>query len=525
MGKVEEEHILPSTVSSDSSEQRNAENNRCCFRCRRIRSLVGLKCVLVLLLSAAVFLSAIFWLPPFLQYADRGDLDLDSRFKDHEIVASFNLMKPVSLLQDNILQLEEDIFAEINIPSEVVVLSLEPLQGSNTTRVVFAVDPEEKNSKLSETAESLIRGSFKFLVTRQTFLQLTPSLFGNASFFEVLKFPGGITIIPVQSAFLLQKVQILFNFTLNFSIYEIQENFKELTRQLKLGLHLAPYENLYVSLSNTRGSTMDAPTIVQSSVVLAVGNTPSTQRLKQLAQTITSRHSKNLGLNNTVFGKVKQVRLSSIMQQYLHGGDGGAPARSPSPAPLPQPPHQHHHHHHHHHHRHNAHLAPEISPEPAASRGSPVTQNGAPAPSSGGAPAPEDGAPTPGRGSPSPEKSNAAKPPGCPFGYRSKGEERKRSHSAPAVAPSKPNVSTHHPAASPHKQVAPSRPISHSVPVSSPLPSVVFAHVQPPSKSQPDKGHFDTRPAVAPTPSTSSAGSHPTVKLAFSLFLALVLHL
>ncbi|GMN64333.1 hypothetical protein TIFTF001_033406 [Ficus carica] len=81
MGKVEEEHILPSTVTSDSSEQRNAENNRCCFRCRRIRSLVGLKCVLVLLLSAAVFLSAIFWLPPFLQYADRGDLDLDSRFK------------------------------------------------------------------------------------------------------------------------------------------------------------------------------------------------------------------------------------------------------------------------------------------------------------------------------------------------------------------------------------------------------------------------------------------------------------
>lgn len=33
-------------------------------------------------------------------------------------------MKPVSLLQDNILQLEEDIFAEINIPSEVATLLL-----------------------------------------------------------------------------------------------------------------------------------------------------------------------------------------------------------------------------------------------------------------------------------------------------------------------------------------------------------------------------------------------------------------
>lgn len=190
-------------------------------------------------------------------------------------------MKPVSLLQNNILQLEEDIFAEINIPSkvstllslvlsltssymysdlvrdlhQVVVLSLEPLREPNITRVVFAVDPEEKNSKLSETAESLIRGSFKVLVTRQTFLHLTPSLFGDAYFFEVLKFPGGITIIPVQSAFLLQKVQILFNFTLNFSIYEIQVNFKELTRQLKLGLHLASYEVRQLFLSVCPSST------------------------------------------------------------------------------------------------------------------------------------------------------------------------------------------------------------------------------------------------------------------------------
>lgn len=131
----------------------------------------------------------------------------------------------------------------------MVVLSLEPLKGSNITRVIFAVDPEEKNSKLSEAAESLIRGSFEILVTRQLFLHLTPSLFGDAIFFEVLKFPGGITISPPQSAFLLQKVQIYFNFTLNFSIYQIQVNFKELTSQLKLGLHLAPYEVRQLSLS------------------------------------------------------------------------------------------------------------------------------------------------------------------------------------------------------------------------------------------------------------------------------------
>ena len=81
MGKAEEEQVLPSTTSSDSPEG-NAEG-RCGFRrcLRRLRSFVGVKCVLVLLLSAALFLSAVFWLPPFLRFADRGDLDLDSLFK------------------------------------------------------------------------------------------------------------------------------------------------------------------------------------------------------------------------------------------------------------------------------------------------------------------------------------------------------------------------------------------------------------------------------------------------------------
>lgn len=38
-------------------------------------------------------------------------------YPDHYIVASFNLWKPVSLLEDNILQLENDIFDEIVAPS------------------------------------------------------------------------------------------------------------------------------------------------------------------------------------------------------------------------------------------------------------------------------------------------------------------------------------------------------------------------------------------------------------------------
>lgn len=125
----------------------------------------------------------------------------------------------------------------------MVVIFLETLAGSNITKVVFVVDPDDaKYSVISSTAQSLIKSSFISLVISQSSLSLTKALFGEPFSFEVLKFPGGITVIPPQSAFPLQKVQIPFNFTLNFSIYQIQENFNELTSQLKSGLHLASNE-------------------------------------------------------------------------------------------------------------------------------------------------------------------------------------------------------------------------------------------------------------------------------------------
>lgn len=348
MGKTEEEQRLSLNVSSEVSVVESSSTISTRFVvCGSKNTLFGLRCFFVLLFSLAIFLSALFWLPPFLHSSDHSDLDLDSRFKDHDIVASFKVEKPVSFLGDNILQLENDIFDEIDFrTSKVVILSLEPLTESNVTNVVFGVDPDARYSKISPTSLSLIKSSFEYLVIHQASLSLTKSLFGDSYFFEVLKFPGGITVIPPQSAFLLQKVQIHFNFTLNFSIYQIQLYFDELRSQLKSGLHLAPNENLYIILSNSKGSTVAPPTIVQSKVLLAVGNPPSTPRLKQLAQTITGSHSKNLGLNHTVFGKVKQVRLSSILQHSLHGGDGS----SNSPAPSPHPVHSNHHHHHHHHH-------------------------------------------------------------------------------------------------------------------------------------------------------------------------------
>lgn len=126
---------------------------------------------------------------------------------------------------------------------QVAVVSLESLPGPNKTRVVFAVDSEDKGTEMSSAVISLIRASFTSLVIRQSILQLTSSsLFGDPYSFEVLKLKGGITIIPQQNAFPLQKGQAKFSFKLNFPIYQIQSNFKELTSQLRSGLYLTSFE-------------------------------------------------------------------------------------------------------------------------------------------------------------------------------------------------------------------------------------------------------------------------------------------
>lgn len=123
-----------------------------------------------------------------------------------------------------------------------MVLALERLENLNRTMVVFAIDPEKKSSKIPSEIESLIKAAFQTLVEKELSFRLTESLFGQPFLFEVLKFPGGITVIPSHPVFPLQKAQLLFNFTLNFSIYQIQSNFEELTSQLKKGINLAPYE-------------------------------------------------------------------------------------------------------------------------------------------------------------------------------------------------------------------------------------------------------------------------------------------
>ncbi|CAL0322891.1 unnamed protein product [Lupinus luteus] len=529
MGKPEDEQ-QPLPSGEDPPQNAVAE-----CRCSLIRKLVGFRCILVLLFSVAVFLSALFLLPPFLHLTDQKNLHGDSIYKGHDIVASFIVNKSVSLLEDNSLRLTKEISDEIEAPfTKVVILSLDFLPKLNKTRVVFAVDPDGNYTEMSSTDISLIRALFQSLVIRQSHLRLTTSsLFGEPSFFEVLKFKGGITIIPHQSAFPLQTVQIQFNFTLNFSIYQIQINFNELTRQLESGLHLGSFEILQIILSNSDGSTVAAPTVVQSTVVLAVGIPPSGKRMKQLAQTIMG--PSNLGLNHTEFGRVKQVHLSSILNHSLHGSDGSGSARSP--APLPHPPHHHHHHqhHHHHNHHHDAHLTPAGSPIPSPSTGE-------------GGLSPVVGSPAAMKSVPAPGKSSQAPPPNCQFGHkrRSTHNAGKHAHQTPAVAPSisphyhvpiaspKPKVvppahashSVPHPlpVSSPKPLVEPPVHVFHSIPALSPLPNVAFAHAEPPpgnSKNAPD----EERPRFYGLPVlTSSAGCLGTVKWVSIILVLLVLH-
>ncbi|KAA8545533.1 hypothetical protein F0562_020317 [Nyssa sinensis] len=248
----------------------------------------------------------------------------------------------VSVLVPHIARLEYDIYGEIGVPfTKVAILSMHQIGASNWTNVVFGVLSDPIDVSINSVFLSVLRSSLIELFLQQSNLTLTTSIFGQPSLFEILKFPGGITVIP-ESTSIWQIPQILFNFTLYNSIYEIKENLVELKKQLKLGLHLRPYENVYVQVTNKNGSTKHPPVTVQVSVMSDLGSLLP-QRLKQLAQIITrSSPAKNLGLNNSVFGKVKEISLSSFLNHTYH-------ATPPTPPPAPSP------------------AEPSISPYPAVS--------------------------------------------------------------------------------------------------------------------------------------------------------------
>ncbi|CAD6218985.1 unnamed protein product [Miscanthus lutarioriparius] len=257
---------------------------------------VSFRCVFVLVLAAGVLVPALFLLVPSRQ--ELGYLSDDHDVLAAEIKVGFTLEKPVSFLTSHIDKLGNDIFEEIGVPnSKVSIVSMHHLTSKYSTHVVFGVLPYPKDASISLPALSVLRSSLIEMMLQQVNLSLTPSLFGHPSSFELLRFPGGITVIPAQSGFTWANTDPLFNFVLNSSIYQILGNLTELKDQLKLGLNLRSYE-----FRNEIGSSVEAPATIVASVLDGSSNLLP-DRLRQLAQLIREPDARNLGLNHSVFGK------------------------------------------------------------------------------------------------------------------------------------------------------------------------------------------------------------------------------
>lgn len=320
MGKIgkDEEHV-------QQEEQRQDDEGA---RCSVIRRAFSFKCLFILFFSLAAFVSVIFWIIPKHKFEASFVANDVIKHRAH-VQASFRLEKPVSQLILYIERLEDEIFDEISLPNtKVAILSIHQSVAPNWSDVVFGVLYDPMNIPINPVYLSVLKSSLIDLFLQQTNLTLTTSVFGNASLFEILKFPGGLTVIPVQSVSMWQIREVLFNFTLHHSIFEVLDKFDDFEEELKFGLHLKSDENVYVQITNARGSTVACPAVVQASVMRGFESLLP-QRLKQIAQTVKHTAGNNLGLNNVVFGQVREIRLSSLLKDTLH-------AYPPAPAPSPQ---------------------------------------------------------------------------------------------------------------------------------------------------------------------------------------------
>lgn len=252
------------------------------------------------------------------------------------IEASFRLRRPVTAIHESLQKLQVDLQDEIGIPdTQIDIISMVPLYLTNWTEVRFTVTPDRSSDSIAPAEMSLLKDTFvELFMQRAANLSLTSDVFGRVSHFEVLHFPGGITVVPDQPGFPLSKV-VLFNFTLHNSLSYITCNFAEFRKQLASGIILKPKESLFVQLTNLEGSTLKPPLIVQTSILPVVGIMLPAPRLKQLAQEIMGSPSKNLGLNDTLFGRVKEVELSSYLQYSLEPAQSPGPSPGPSPSPAP----------------------------------------------------------------------------------------------------------------------------------------------------------------------------------------------
>ncbi|KAI5083908.1 hypothetical protein GOP47_0000077 [Adiantum capillus-veneris] len=253
------------------------------------------------------------------------------------VEASFRLRRSVLEIHESLPQLQVDLQNEIGIPdTQIDIVSLAPLSYKNWTEVRFTVSPDRSSDSIASPELSLLKDTFvELFMQRSANLSLTSNVFGRVSHFEVLQFPGGITVVPPQPGFPLSKVLVLFNFTLHNSLSHVHRNFAKFRQQLATGIVLKPNESLFVQLTNVEGSTVNPPVVVQTSILPVVGVMLPSPRLKQLAWEIIASPKRNLGLNHTLFGRVKKIELSSYLEYSL--GLAQTPSPSPSPAPSVSP--------------------------------------------------------------------------------------------------------------------------------------------------------------------------------------------
>lgn len=108
---------------------------------------------------------------------------------------------------------------------------------------------------------------------------------------------------------------------------------------LQFDSHCLSYlQKIYFQFRNEIGSSVEAPATIVASVLDGSSNLLP-DRLRQLAKLIREPDAMNLGLNHSVFGKVKGVQLSSYLQHKISGlSPSPSPAPSPSQSPSPSMP-------------------------------------------------------------------------------------------------------------------------------------------------------------------------------------------
>ncbi|CAA7020769.1 unnamed protein product [Microthlaspi erraticum] len=333
MGK---DSMAPTVNDHDQAQQQqnldveNPESPQASSRRSRFWRLFTLACIVVLLFSIAVMLSAIFLLFP---RQPPSGFDADVTTKRASIQAYFKLRKPASEVISHKERLEHDISQSIHLSNtKVTILSIHHSGSPDYTDVEFAVLPDANGTAISEHSLTSLRSTFVKLFGERLKLNLTTSGLGKAASFQVLKFPGGITVddpSEFRPRHFSGGLEFRLNFTLQKSIFKIRRELDQLKDTLEqVFISLDPCDHVYAQLTNQEGSTVSPPVIVQTSMYL-FGYNPH-QKLDSLARIIRKSSAENLGLDKSVFGDVKNITFSTHMdRKYLDSADSVlAPAPS-----------------------------------------------------------------------------------------------------------------------------------------------------------------------------------------------------